>query len=44
MNFPPPDEFVKIMADAGLARVQKFPLTFGITWLYVGIKGKAGRL
>ena len=43
MNFPPPDEFAKIMAGVDLARVQKFPLTFGITWLYVGIKGKAGR-
>jgi demethylmenaquinone methyltransferase / 2-methoxy-6-polyprenyl-1,4-benzoquinol methylase len=38
MNFPPPDEFAKIMEGAGMVNVEKYPLTFGITWLHVGEK------
>jgi len=36
-NFPPPAEFVKNMDEAGLSRIETYPLTFGITRLYVGI-------
>jgi len=36
MNFPAPDEFSKILEQAGLVDVEKFPLTFGIAWLHVG--------
>lgn len=38
MNFPTPDAFAKIMAEAGMVNVEKHPLTFGITWLHVGEK------
>ena len=38
MNFPPPDEFAKIMEDAGMVTVEKYPLTFGIAWLHIGRK------
>jgi demethylmenaquinone methyltransferase/2-methoxy-6-polyprenyl-1,4-benzoquinol methylase len=38
MNFPSPDEFAKIMEEAGVVEVEKYPLTFGITWLHVGKK------
>lgn len=38
MNFPSPDEFAKIMEEAGMVDVEKYPLTFGITWLHVGKK------
>jgi len=38
MNFPSPDEFAKIMKEAGMVDVEKYPLTFGITWLHVGKK------
>lgn len=38
MNFPPPDAFAKIMEEAGMVHVEKYPLTFGITWLHVGQK------
>lgn len=38
MNFPSPDEFAKILEEAGMVHVEKYPLTFGITWLHVGKK------
>ncbi|PKN19410.1 MAG: bifunctional demethylmenaquinone methyltransferase/2-methoxy-6-polyprenyl-1,4-benzoquinol methylase UbiE [Deltaproteobacteria bacterium HGW-Deltaproteobacteria-6] len=38
MNFPSPGEFAKLMEEAGMVDVQKYPLTFGITWLHVGKK------
>jgi len=38
MNFPAPDAFAKIMEDAGMINVEKYPLTFGITWLHIGKK------
>ncbi|MRR14837.1 MAG: bifunctional demethylmenaquinone methyltransferase/2-methoxy-6-polyprenyl-1,4-benzoquinol methylase UbiE [Deltaproteobacteria bacterium] len=38
MNFPSPDEFTKIMEAAGMIHVEKYPLTFGITWLHIGKK------
>jgi demethylmenaquinone methyltransferase/2-methoxy-6-polyprenyl-1,4-benzoquinol methylase len=40
MNFPNPDEFAKIMQEAGMVNVEKYPLTFGITWLHVGKKAQ----
>ena len=36
--FPYGDAFVKLMDDAGFARVEAYPLTFGIATLYVGNK------
>jgi demethylmenaquinone methyltransferase / 2-methoxy-6-polyprenyl-1,4-benzoquinol methylase len=38
MDFPSPDAFAKIMEEAGMVNVEKYPLTFGITWLHVGKK------
>lgn len=38
MNFPSPDEFTALMEEAGMIEVEKFPLTFGITWLHIGRK------
>ena len=38
MNFPDPDAFAKIMEGAGMVNVNKYPLTFGITWLHIGEK------
>jgi len=38
MNFPSPDEFAKILEEAGMVNVEKYPLTFGITWLHIGKK------
>ncbi len=38
MNFPSPDEFAKLMEEAGMTEVEKYPLTFGITWLHIGRK------
>ena len=40
MNFPNPDEFAKIMQEAGMVNVEKYPLTFGITWLHIGKKAQ----
>ena len=38
MNFPSPDEFAGLMEEAGMVEVEKYPLTFGITWLHIGKK------
>jgi demethylmenaquinone methyltransferase/2-methoxy-6-polyprenyl-1,4-benzoquinol methylase len=38
MNFPSPNSFAKIMRDTGMSEVKIYPLTFGITCLYVGKK------
>jgi len=38
MNFPQPDAFAAIMEKAGMVNVRKYPLTFGVTYLHVGIK------
>lgn len=38
MNFPTPDEFAKVMEEAGMVQVEKHSLTFGITWLHIGKK------
>ena len=44
MNFPSPDEFSKILEEAGMVQVEKHSLTFGITWLHVGKKAIGYRL
>ncbi len=36
MNFPKPQEFIKLMKDSGIRDVKVYKLTFGITYLYVG--------
>ena len=38
MSFPSPDEFAKLMEEAGMMEIEKYPLTFGITWLHIGKK------
>jgi demethylmenaquinone methyltransferase/2-methoxy-6-polyprenyl-1,4-benzoquinol methylase len=38
MNFPSPERFAALMGEAGLTKVEKYKLTFGITYLYTGIK------
>ena len=38
MNFPTPDEFAKIMENAGMVQVEKHSLTCGIAWLHIGKK------
>lgn len=37
-NFLPPRRFLALMAEAGLEHVQAYPLTLGITQLFVGQK------
>jgi demethylmenaquinone methyltransferase/2-methoxy-6-polyprenyl-1,4-benzoquinol methylase len=44
MNFPPPPEFANMMEGAGMMDVEKFKLTFGATYLYVGVKPEAEHL
>jgi len=41
MNFPTPTVFVQMMKDAGMKNVKKYPLTFGVTYLFVGEKPPA---
>jgi demethylmenaquinone methyltransferase/2-methoxy-6-polyprenyl-1,4-benzoquinol methylase len=38
-TFPPPAEFVALLAQAGFTEIRVVPLTFGIVYLYTGIKG-----
>jgi len=38
MEFPSPNQFACIMAEAGLAGIEKYALTLGITYLYIGVK------
>jgi demethylmenaquinone methyltransferase / 2-methoxy-6-polyprenyl-1,4-benzoquinol methylase len=38
MNFPSPEEFAAFMQKTGMSEVKIYPLTFGITCLYVGKK------
>ncbi|KUG23469.1 2-heptaprenyl-1,4-naphthoquinone methyltransferase [hydrocarbon metagenome] len=38
MNFPSPEEFAAFMRETGISDVKIYPLTFGITCLYVGKK------
>jgi len=38
MHFPPPDQFTRLMEAAGLRGIEKYALTMGITYLYIGIK------
>ena len=42
MNFPSPDAFAKLMEEAGMTEIEKYPLTFGITWLHIGKKPELG--
>jgi demethylmenaquinone methyltransferase/2-methoxy-6-polyprenyl-1,4-benzoquinol methylase len=36
--FPPPDVFCETLRGAGLDQVRAVPLTFGIVYLYTGVK------
>lgn len=37
-TFPPPAEFVTLLRQSGFSDVRAVPLTFGIVYLYVGVK------
>ncbi|MBI2829070.1 MAG: bifunctional demethylmenaquinone methyltransferase/2-methoxy-6-polyprenyl-1,4-benzoquinol methylase UbiE [Acidobacteria bacterium] len=37
-TFPSPDEFVRILEQAGFVHVRAHPLTFGIVYLYTAVK------
>jgi demethylmenaquinone methyltransferase/2-methoxy-6-polyprenyl-1,4-benzoquinol methylase len=37
-EFPSPDHFVRLMVEAGLTGIEKYALTLGITYLYIGFK------
>jgi demethylmenaquinone methyltransferase/2-methoxy-6-polyprenyl-1,4-benzoquinol methylase len=37
-EFPSPGSFARLMAQAGLTGIEKYPLTLGITYLYIGLK------
>jgi len=41
MNFPPPPEFVSMMESTGMKDVERFKLTFGAAYLYMGMKPEA---
>jgi demethylmenaquinone methyltransferase/2-methoxy-6-polyprenyl-1,4-benzoquinol methylase len=36
--FPPPDEFMTLLRRAGFSDVRAVPLSFGIVYLYTGVK------
>lgn len=38
LHFPSPPAFVRLMEEAGFRGVERYPLTFGITSLYIGSK------
>ena len=38
LNVPSPDQFVRIMENTGMINTEKYQLTFGVTWLHIGIK------
>jgi demethylmenaquinone methyltransferase/2-methoxy-6-polyprenyl-1,4-benzoquinol methylase len=38
LNFPSPDQFASILENTGMINIEKYPLTFGVTWLHIGIK------
>jgi demethylmenaquinone methyltransferase/2-methoxy-6-polyprenyl-1,4-benzoquinol methylase len=38
INFPSPDQFAGILENAGMINIEMYPLTFGATWLHIGIK------
>lgn len=37
-SFPPPEEFVTVLRQAGFSDVRAVPLTFGIVYLYTAVK------
>jgi demethylmenaquinone methyltransferase/2-methoxy-6-polyprenyl-1,4-benzoquinol methylase len=37
-EFPSPDQFARLMVEAGLTGIEKYALTLGITYLYIGVK------
>jgi demethylmenaquinone methyltransferase/2-methoxy-6-polyprenyl-1,4-benzoquinol methylase len=40
-TFPPPAEFCRILAATGFSQVEAVPLTFGIVYLFVGVRNGA---
>jgi demethylmenaquinone methyltransferase / 2-methoxy-6-polyprenyl-1,4-benzoquinol methylase len=43
MQFPAPQQFARMMEAAGLTGIEKYSLTLGITYLYIGINPGPGR-
>jgi hypothetical protein len=39
-TFPPPDEFVTILRQAGFSQIRAVPLTFGIVYLYMAERSR----
>jgi demethylmenaquinone methyltransferase/2-methoxy-6-polyprenyl-1,4-benzoquinol methylase len=39
-TFPPPDEFVTLLRQAGFADIAAVPLTFGIVYLYTAVRNR----
>ena len=39
-TFPPPDEFVRVIAASGFRNVRAVPLTFGVVYLYIAERGE----
>lgn len=37
-EFPSPNEFARLMVETGLTGIEKYALTLGITYLYIGFK------
>jgi demethylmenaquinone methyltransferase/2-methoxy-6-polyprenyl-1,4-benzoquinol methylase len=42
--FPPPSEFVTLLERVGFAQVRAVPLSFGIVYLYTGVRSRANPL
>jgi demethylmenaquinone methyltransferase/2-methoxy-6-polyprenyl-1,4-benzoquinol methylase len=40
VNFPEPEKFAALMAQAGLTGIEKYSLTLGVTYLYIGLKAE----
>lgn len=40
-EFPSPDQFARLMVEAGLTGIEKYALTLGITYLYIGVNPEA---
>jgi demethylmenaquinone methyltransferase/2-methoxy-6-polyprenyl-1,4-benzoquinol methylase len=39
-EFPSPDQFARLMEQSGLIGIEKYALTLGITYLYIGVKSE----
>jgi demethylmenaquinone methyltransferase/2-methoxy-6-polyprenyl-1,4-benzoquinol methylase len=44
MHFLDPEDSTRLMEEAGLTRVEQYPLDFGITYLHIGFKAEEERI